>query len=186
MWTYCHVRGGQDRDDEHTCEIEKLYEDITGEMVAKVRWFYWPIELDAKRKIKNLPLLASKEVVLSDEYGVVDVQSLSKQCHVSLLRCTNRVPDKGPKGTLYCRWKMSRHGKELLPVLQDTPQPIKKQREGDKKREDKPTPSKKRKASPNVTKPLKKKCQVTSPAKKQRVQPLHKEDTNVFHIARER
>ena len=185
MSTQCHVRGGQNRDDEHTCEIQKLYEDINGEKFAKVRWFYWPTELDGKQKMKKLPSFSSKEVVLSDEYGVIDVESLSKPCHVSLLHSTDRVPDRGPKGTLYCRWKVRRRGKELLPALQDVPQPVKKQI-GDKKRENEPTTSKKRKPSPNIATTLEKKCKLTSPAKKQRVRPLHKEDTNVLQVARER
>ena len=184
---HCHLRGGQGRDDEYTCEIEQLHEDVNGEMIAKVRWFYWPAELHTKKRFKKLPSFsATKEVVLSDEYGLIDVNTISKQCHVNLLHVSTKVPDKAPKRTLYCRWMITKGSKEILPALFSTPQPVRKPKEEGKDKENEA--SKKRKTSPNVTKTVKKKCKITSPAtKKQRSQPVHgKGDKNLFQVARER
>lgn len=184
----CHVRGAHGRDDEYTCEITELHEDNNGEMMAKVQWFYWPAEVHKKRKLKNLPLFSSKEVILSDEYDVIEVETLSKSCQVTLLPSNARIPNNAPKETLYCRWKITKGSKELLPSIPTTPLPVKKQKEENKQRENEVTSPKKRKTSPNVTKASKKKCKVTPTAKKQKMQPVNKAevDKNLFQVARER
>lgn len=183
------MRGGQGRDDEYTCEIDQLYEDANGEMVAKVRWFYWPVELHTKRKLKNMPSFSAKrEVILSEEYNLIDIGSISKKCDIVLLRSTNRIPDRCPKDTLYCKWKITKGSKEILPILPATPLPVNQQKEEHETKENEPTPSKKKKTMPNVEKTLKRK-KFPSASKKQRAHSAHKEgeeDTNLFQAARER
>ena len=127
--TCCHVRGGQGKNDEYTCELDQFYEDPNGEKIAKVKWFYWPAELHTKRKLKNLPLFSSKEVVLSNEYDIIDVETISKPCYIISLSSTAKVPVKAPKGTLYCKWKITKESKELVPVIATTTQPVRKQAE---------------------------------------------------------
>ena len=210
--TCCHVRGGQGKDDEYTCELNQLHEDANGEKVARIRWFYWPAELDTKRNLKNLPSFSPKEVVLSDEYDLIDVETISKPCYVISLPGAARVPVKASKGTLYCKWKINKKSRELLPAIPSTlqpvrkqrvehkikeaettllknPQPVRKQRVEHKSKESEATSPRKRKTSPNVTtKTLKNKHKVTPPTKRHRAQPVHKEveDTNLLQVARER
>ena len=208
----CHVRGGQGKDAEYTCEIAKLYEDINGEMVAEVRWFYWPAELHTKRKLKNLPSFSSKEILLSDEYDRINVESLSKPCHVITLPSTARPPEKASKGTYYCRWQICKESREVLPAIQVVPTTaegvgkqienhrknkieaaspkspliIRKRRDERRKKEDETASQKKQRTSPSVTtKPVKNKHKVTS--KRQTAQPVNKgEDKELFQVARER
>lgn len=127
--TYCHVRAGQGKNDEYTCELNQFYEDANGEKIAKVRWFYWPTELHAKRKLKNLPSFSPREVVLSDEYDLINVETISKPCYIISLTSTARVPVKAPKGTLYCKWRINKESRELLPIIPTTIQPVRKQEE---------------------------------------------------------
>ena len=127
--TCCHVRGGQGKNDEYTCELHQFYEDPNGEKIAKVRWFYWPAELHTKRKLKNLPSFSSKEVVLSDEYDIIDVETISKPCYIISVPSTAKVPVKASKGTLYCKWRINKESKELVPAIPTTAQPVRKQEE---------------------------------------------------------
>ena len=208
----CHVRGGQGKDDEYTCEISKLYEDINGEMVARVRWFYWPAELHTKRKLKNLPSFSSGEIILSDEYDLIKVESLSKPCHVITLPSTARPPEKAVKGTYYCKWQICKESREVLPAIPvlppaaepvrkqtedhrnsktkaaspKSPPLIKKRREERRRKEDEATSLKKKRTSPSIaTKPVKHK--VTPKTKRQTAQPVCKgEDKELFQAARER
>ena len=134
--TCCHVRGGQGKDDEYTCELNQLHEDANGEKIARVRWFYWPAELrHTKRRLRNLPSFSPKEVVLSNEYGIIDIDTISKPCYVISLPTTAKVPVKTPKGTLYCKWQINKESKEVIPAIPSTSQPVRKQREEHKKKE---------------------------------------------------
>jgi len=188
----CHVRGEQGMDDEHTCEIDQLYENINGEMLAKVRWFYWPAELNMKRlkKLKNLPSFSQNEVLLSEEYSPVDIQTISKQCQVNSLPSSASIPNRTSKGTLYCKWRVTKGYKEIVPVIPTTPQPVRNQKEEHKNEEDetktKTTTLKKRKISPNMARTAKKKPRVHTPTRKHKAVPVHKEDTSLFEMARER
>lgn len=186
---HCHVRGDQGKDDEFTCEVVHFSEDSNDEKVARIRWFYWPAELQKRpRKLKNLPSFSPKEVILSDEYSLIDVQTLSKKCHITLLQCTAQVPVKSAKGTLYCKWKITEGSKELSPAVPNTPQPMKSHKQrGPKKKTECTTISKKRKTSPKVTDKSKRKQHTSSPpTKKQRTHLAQKEDKNLFQMARER
>jgi len=121
-----HVRG---KGDEYTCEILKFYDQTaTGDdkqMVADVRWYYQPTEL-SRSKVKNMPdKFLPNEVIFSDDYSPVNVETITTKCFVAILD-PSKVPEKTAlnSNTLCCRWKLVKGEKHhLVPAIPSTPKP---------------------------------------------------------------
>lgn len=124
-----HVRGFSGKEDEHTCEVIKFYDQTaTGndkEMVADVRWYYQPKELNSS-KVKNMPdKFLPNEVILSDDHSPVNVEAITKKCFVAILDAS-KVPRKMAlnNDTLYYRWRLVKGEKHhLVPAIPVTPKP---------------------------------------------------------------
>lgn len=122
-----HVRGAKGKKEEYTCEILRFYDQTaTGddvEKVADVRWYYQPKELK-RIKVKNIPdKFLPNEVIVSDDYSPVSVESITTKCQVMVFDAY-KTPDKAALGdkTLYCRWRLVKEDKNhLVPAIPVTP-----------------------------------------------------------------
>ena len=122
-----HVRGFSGKEDEHTCEVIKFYDQPGNdkEMVADVRWYYQPKELNSS-KVKNMPdKFLPNEVIYSDDPSPVSVETITKKCFVAILDAS-KVPGKTSlnSDTLYCRWRLVKGEKHhLVPAILVNPKP---------------------------------------------------------------